>query len=113
MNETKHVYVVLCMAGCIMFPVLSTLEGRGEMPVQRETYAEGELLVGFFERVGGPRRDEIHKEMGSTVRKRFETIPVDHVKLREGLATRAAIKQYLAYTNEVRYAEPNYGCFPD
>lgn len=108
MNGTGRVGVLVFTAGCVLFPVFLMMEGREQMPRQPETFAEGELLVGFFERVRETRRDEIHEEMGSTLLKRFETIPVDQVKLRDGLSVHAAIKQYMAYTNEVRYAEPNY-----
>ncbi len=108
MNGTGRVYVLVFMAWCVLFPAFSVREGRGQMPKPPHTFVEGELLVGFFEGVRETRRDEIHQEMGSTVLKRFDTIHVDHVKLRTGLPVNKAIEQYTAHTNEVRYAEPNY-----
>jgi subtilisin family serine protease len=70
-------------------------------------YVEGELLVKFKTSTRRTSINAIHRAVRATVKKRFETLNIEHIKLPKGHTVEEALKLYRE-DPDVEYAEPNY-----
>src|SRR5688500_13802283 len=104
----KFMRLRLCgvVAGLIFGSGIALAAGAAEPP--RHRYAEGELLVKFK---GGARSHaaEVTRErMKHVVKRRFDFIGWQHIRLPEGMSVEQGLARYKAMP-EVLAAEPNYG----
>lgn len=72
-----------------------------------QIYAEGELMVKFTEETPPDLALSILADMEATVIDFFEDTNTYHVRLREGLGVKKAVKKFTKIP-EVEFAEPNY-----
>jgi subtilisin family serine protease len=74
---------------------------------EKDKFKKGELIVKFKPGVLEEEKDKIHLKYESKKLKKFPSINIDYVKLKESSTVEEAIALYL--TNpEVEYAEPNF-----
>ncbi|OGP93795.1 MAG: hypothetical protein A2157_12395 [Deltaproteobacteria bacterium RBG_16_47_11] len=88
---------------------ISSASGQVVKPDDKEKdkYKKGELIVKFKPGVPEEAKDKIHLKYESKKLKKFPSINIEYVKLKESLTVEEAIALYL--TNpEVEYAEPNF-----
>jgi subtilisin family serine protease len=70
-------------------------------------YKEGELLVRFKSGVGSEAASSAHAKAGSTVKRKFRALDVEHIRLKQGFSVSKALASYKA-NPDVEHAEPNY-----
>jgi len=73
----------------------------------RVKYKQGELLVRFKSNVADKIKKNTHGRHGSQVLKKFRTLPIEHIKIKDGMSVEDAIAAYQA-DPDIEYAEPNY-----
>ncbi len=91
----------------LAFLFVSVPNASGDVVKSEDKYKKGELIVKFKPGVPEEMKDKIHLKYESKKLKKFPSIDIDLVKLKESLTVEEAIALYL--TNpEVEYAEPNF-----
>ncbi|MEW6213640.1 MAG: S8 family serine peptidase [Nitrospirota bacterium] len=89
-------------------PPTPPLEKGGKGGFEKEGgHRKGELLVKFKSGMSKTVAQSLHRATGSTVKRGFRFINVEHVRLPHGFSVEDAIRLYRADPN-VEYAEPNY-----
>jgi len=76
-------------------------------PYSSLSYKEGELLVKFKKDVNIVQAQSLHKAVGSALKRRFESIGIEHVILPPRLTVKDGLRLYTSRP-DVEYAEPNY-----
>jgi thermitase len=92
------VAILLLLVPCFVFSVSAeeTESHDSKMPV--------ELLIKFKPDIPADVRLEIHRGIGTELIERFQSVKVDHVKLKAGVEPQQAIKRYRSNPN-VEYVE--------
>ena len=76
--------------------------------IDKGKYVRNELLVKFKKGTAKAASTKVHQTVGASIIQNIKLVPnVDRVRLRDGLAVKDAITQYMSDPN-VEYAEPNY-----
>jgi len=86
----------------ILYPISAY---PGAQPTAR--YAPGEILVKFKKGLLKERTERIHRSLGFKVAGRLKRVPIERIKIPDGLSVEEAIFFYRA-DPDVEYAEPNY-----